>query len=134
MAKSNNNLIQVSSPSSAEVPSGTQPTLRRHSLPYIPPSPLKPDTCSKIPEHTHRFGIAQVHSKVDRHALNTSEMYFKNSKPKTTCLYSAESMYPHFLLAAIHSFSSKPSMALFLLFLDGFNLFFGMESTKIGTA
>src|SRR5712691_2667060 len=38
-------------------------------------------------------------------------MYFKNTSPSTTCLYSAASMCPRSLSAAAQSFSSKPRLA-----------------------
>ncbi len=47
---------------------------------------------------------------------NASEMYFRKTRPRTTCLYSPGSMWPRILSAAFQSFSSKPRFAsLFVL-------------------
>src|SRR3990172_6804028 len=41
-----------------------------------------------------------------------SEMYLRKIEPRTTCLYSAASMWPRSLSAAAHGFSTKPGFAL----------------------
>ena len=38
-------------------------------------------------------------------------MYLRKIRPRTTCLYSAASMWPRSLSAACQSFSSKPRLA-----------------------
>src|SRR6266487_7050174 len=46
-----------------------------------------------------------------------SEMYLRKMRPRTTCLYSAASMFERSLSAAIQSLASKPMFAE--LFVDG---------------
>ena len=49
-----------------------------------------------------------------------SEMYLRKMRPRTTCLYSAASMWPRSLSAAAQSLSSKPRLALEVALADFF--------------
>ncbi len=58
---------------------------------------------------------AAAATSLARWSSKASEMYFRNTSPSTTCLYSAASMLPRRMSAASQSLASNPRLAPFAL-------------------